>query len=431
MPPRSPGRRSSPRTAARSSAPPATVPDALRAKVLEVHRRLCAEYGCPIGYFHDLDPLSELVSSLLSHRTKNSDSGRAFKQLRRAFPTWPEVRDAPTADVQAAIKPATWPELKAPRIQDTLREVTGRLAGTPGEVLGDDALDFLGALPVREARDWLESITGVGPKTSAAVLSFSRLRLPALPVDSHHHRVAVRLGLIPEHVDVGPAHAWLEAQLPEDWTAQQVYDNHEVLMLHGQRVCFWRDPACTRCVVLGLCPTGQARLEPAAGAAASGVPSAAGTPLAPSRRPAPSDPGVMSFDFSAADAAGVAAMPVHPHPGVGPRPEDGDHNLDAARQTSAAGDGQMAGPGDGGTGGASEFAHGTHGRGDSREVMNDEKAVDSGDRESSRRGGGGPDDAPDPKKFADQLEGRMMGAGWGSESVGGSAVDRRHDEKAG
>ena len=123
-------------------------------------------------------------------------------------------------------------------------------------------------------------------------------------------------------------------------------------------------------------------------------------------------------------------MPVHPHPGAGPAPERGDHNPEGA-QESAAGTGNMPGPGDGGTDGASLFAHGTHGRGDSREVMNDEKAVDSGDREASRRGGAGPDDAPDPKSFAKQLDGRMDGAGWGSESVGGSSVDRRHDEKKG
>lgn len=244
----------------RASAPPADVAPALRAKVLEVHHRLCAEYRCPVGYFHDLDPLSELVSSLLSHRTKNADSGRAFRQLRAAFPTWAAVRDAPVGAVQTAISPATWPEQKAPRIQATLAEIGRRRAGTPGEALGDDALDFLADLPVREARDWLESIPGVGPKTSAAVLSFSRLRLPALPVDSHHHRVAQRLGLIPASVDVGPAHGWLEAQLPADWDAQQVYDNHEVLMLHGQHVCFWRDPECGRCVLLDLCPTGRARL---------------------------------------------------------------------------------------------------------------------------------------------------------------------------
>ena len=104
----------------------------------------------------------------------------------------------------------------------------------------------------------------MGPKTSAAVLSFSRLHRRALPVDSHHHRVAVRLGLIPASVSVGPSHALLEAQLPAEWSAQQVYDNHEVLMLHGQRCCFHHSPDCCRCVVLDLCPFGQARL-PAAG----------------------------------------------------------------------------------------------------------------------------------------------------------------------
>lgn len=231
------------------------VDEATRAKALLVHERLCAAYGCPIAFFHDLDPLSELVSSLLSHRTKNRDSGRAFRQLRARFPDWTAVCDAPTAEVEAAIAPVTWPEQKAPRIQAVLRAIAERRGA-----LDDGALDFLAELPVPEARAWLEAIPGVGPKTSAAVLLFSRLRMPALPVDSHHHRVAVRLALIPASVDVGPAHAWLEAQLPPAWDAQTVYDNHEALMLHGQRCCFHRDPACGRCPVLDLCPFGQARL---------------------------------------------------------------------------------------------------------------------------------------------------------------------------
>ena len=128
---------------------------------------------------------------------------------------------------------------------------------------GELSLDFLADWPVLEARAWLEELPGVGPKTSAATLLFSRLRKPALPVDSHHHRVAARLGLIPAGVAVGPSHAVLEAQLPADWSAQQVYDNHEALMLHGQRCCFVRNPACRRCPVLDLCPYGRARLDPA------------------------------------------------------------------------------------------------------------------------------------------------------------------------
>ncbi|HEX8361632.1 MAG TPA: hypothetical protein VF613_16065 [Longimicrobium sp.] len=224
----------------------------LRAKALVVHERLCAAYGCPIAYFHDMDPLSELVSSLLSHRTRNRDSGRAFKQLRARFPTWEAVRDAPVEEVEQAISAATWPEQKAPRIQAVLRRI--------GELRGEMSLDFLAEMPVPEARAWLEALPGVGPKTSAATLLFSRLRLPALPVDSHHHRVAQRLGLIPENVPVGPAHRLLEAQLPPGWSAQQVYDNHEALMLHGQRCCYFRGPACPRCPVLDLCPEGQRRM---------------------------------------------------------------------------------------------------------------------------------------------------------------------------
>ncbi len=232
-------------------APKATPDLDLHAKALLVHERLCAEYECPIDFFHHYDPLSELVSSMLSHRTRNRDSGNAFKALRKKYETWAEVRDAPTEEVEAAIQGVRWPEQKAPRIQEILRTISERRGG-------DLSLDFLAELPVREARDWLESLTGIGPKTSAATLLFSNLRMPALPVDSHHHRVAQRLGLIPEKVGPGPAHKLLEAQLPADWSAQQVYDNHEVLMLHGQNVCHYRKPKCRQCAVLDLCPTGQA-----------------------------------------------------------------------------------------------------------------------------------------------------------------------------
>ncbi len=200
-------------------------------------------------FFSHADPLSQLVSNLLSHRTKNKDSRRAFDSLRERFQTWEEVRDAATSDVQAAIVAATWPEQKAPRIQQVLRLITDRL--------GTLSLEHLQTLSVADARAWLESLPGVGPKTSATTLLFSSLRLPAMPVDSHHHRVAVRLELVPKKLSLEKAHRWLEALLPEDWNAQQLYDHHEVLMMHGQRCCFSHAPICTRCTVFDLCPYGQ------------------------------------------------------------------------------------------------------------------------------------------------------------------------------
>jgi len=229
----------------------------LNEKAVEIHRRLCNLYGCPIAYFHALDPVSELVSSLLSHRTRNADSGAAFKALRMRFPDWAAVAGAPTAEVETTISGVTWPEQKAPRIQSILRAIQAER--------GALSLDFLAELPLQDARDWLERLPGVGPKTSAAVLSFSVLRRPALPVDSHHHRVAARTGLIPPNLPVGPSHRVLAAQLPPEWDAQQIYDNHEVLMLHGQRCCFYRKPACARCTLLDLCPASQGMHLGAAG----------------------------------------------------------------------------------------------------------------------------------------------------------------------
>ncbi|RYZ63564.1 MAG: Fe-S cluster assembly protein HesB, partial [Proteobacteria bacterium] len=227
---------------------------ALRAFAVAVHEVLCREYGCPIPAFHeDFDPLSELVSSLLSHRTKNTESGRAFKELRARFPTWEAVRDAHVEEVIAAIDGVTWPEQKGYRLQAVLTDIT-RLRG------GELSLDFLADRSPDEARAWLLAIPGVGPKTSAAVLLFSRLQVRALPVDSHHHRVAERLGLIPEGTPVGAAHALLERLMPEDWDAKKVYDHHEVFMLHGQRRCFYNAPDCPRCVVLDVCPTGERRM---------------------------------------------------------------------------------------------------------------------------------------------------------------------------
>ncbi len=231
---------------------PAVTPDK-SSFVLEIHQRLSAVYGSGIKYFHELDPLSELVSALLSHRTKNSNSAKAFHALKNTFGTWEAVRDAPTNAVQEAISPCTWPEQKAPRIQQVLKLVTERN--------GALTLDFLAGIDAAAARQWLEALTGVGPKTSAAVLSFSSLRGKALPVDSHHFRVAVRLGIIDEKIGEAKANRVLENLLPPNFTAQEVYDNHQVMMRHGQNICFHFRPDCAHCVLLDVCPTGKTIME--------------------------------------------------------------------------------------------------------------------------------------------------------------------------
>jgi len=215
-------------------------------KALAVDPLLADHYGAPFVPFSYRDPLSELVKALLSHRTRNAVSRAAFNNLEETFGDWSGVMNADTGAVEQAIKAVTFPEVKAPRIQAALRNVVERTGG-------DLSLDELHYLSVPEARQWLEEIPGVGAKTSAAVLSFSRLRKPALVVDMHHLRVAQRLGLVPPKCTLDKGAYLLQSYLPGVWDGQRVYDSHQGFMRHGQKVCTYKSPACTRCIVSEYC----------------------------------------------------------------------------------------------------------------------------------------------------------------------------------
>jgi endonuclease-3 len=105
-------------------------------------------------------------------------------------------------------------------------------------------------LPVEEGEAYLGQFEGVGPKTKACVLLFS-CRKPILPVDTHVHRVSIRLGLIGSKVTAENAHDLLQALLPRD--AQTIYNFHKGLLRHGQRVCVYDRPRCEKCVLTDLC----------------------------------------------------------------------------------------------------------------------------------------------------------------------------------
>jgi endonuclease-3 len=77
--------------------------------------------------------------------------------------------------------------------------------------------------------------------------------MPALVVDTHHQRVAQRIGLVPPKASLDKCARQLQAYLPPEWDGQRVYDSHQGFMRHGQRVCHWRSPECGRCPVSELC----------------------------------------------------------------------------------------------------------------------------------------------------------------------------------
>jgi len=212
----------------------------LSAKALEVTRRLTEKYGeLP---FSSKDPMSQLVDILLSHRTRDEQTAAAWDNLLKRFGSWEAVRDAPTEQVQETIANVNWPEVKAPRLQSIMRQIT--------EERGNLDLNFLCELPVVESTAWLNRFEGVGPKTTACVLLFS-CQQPLLPVDVHVHRVSGRLGLIGKKVTADAAHTLLQALLPQD--SRSIYNFHKGLLRHGQRICVFEHPRCNKCVLTDLC----------------------------------------------------------------------------------------------------------------------------------------------------------------------------------
>ena len=217
------------------------------AQALHIHNLLLAAYGDHPWYPRDRSagrswpsPVATLVSTILSQNTNDLNRDTAFERLRERFPTWEAVRDAEEEALVEAIRPAGLAPTKAPRIQGALRRITAER--------GEISLDFLADLKLEAARAWLLSIPGVGPKTAAIVLLFA-LGKPAFPVDTHVHRVARRLGLIPEKTSREKAHGLLEQLIPPEI----YYSFHLNLIEHGRAVCHARNPECIRCVLRDHC----------------------------------------------------------------------------------------------------------------------------------------------------------------------------------
>jgi endonuclease-3 len=190
------------------------------------------------------DPVDELVATILSQHTSDLNTERAFASLKAAFPSWEAVVDATDSEVANVIRGGGLADVKAQRIRHVLREIR--------EHVGDFDLSFLQDLPLDDARAWLTSLHGVGPKTASCVLLFS-LNQPAMPVDTHVHRVSLRLGLIPERTSAERAHDLLEAMVPDG----AAYTAHMLMIRHGRETCVARRPKCAGCVLVQCCPAAR------------------------------------------------------------------------------------------------------------------------------------------------------------------------------
>jgi endonuclease III len=210
-----------------------------RARVRRIRDRLRELYGRPYAPPHG-QGLDELILTVLSQSTNDRNRDVAFLGLRRRFGSWAEVRDAPNAEVELAIRPGGISKVKSLRIQAILREL-------------DDppSIDHLAHASVEKGRAELTSLPGVGRKTAACVLLFAYGKRD-VPVDTHVSRVGTRLGLFRAGAPFEELHDTMLALTPRG----EELEFHVNLLRHGRRTCHARRPACGECALLRMCPTG-------------------------------------------------------------------------------------------------------------------------------------------------------------------------------
>ena len=197
-------------------------------KIREIFRRLNEVYT--IRTFHDHDPYKVLIRTILSQRTRDENTDQATENLFNKYKDIYEVVDAPIDDIKELIKPAGFYNVKAARIQEVSQILIDEYGG---EV--PDTLEELVKLP------------GVGRKTANCVLVFA-FDLPAIPVDTHVHRISNRLGLVdtkePEETEVelskiAPKELWVKL--------------NDLMVQFGQNICKPIGPQCEICPCTEIC----------------------------------------------------------------------------------------------------------------------------------------------------------------------------------
>jgi len=217
--------------------PPSAWQPPSRARIARVRARLRDLYGVPAAPPHGR-PLDELILTVLSQSTNDRNRDVAFFALHERFASWEQVRDAPLAAVEEAIRPGGISKVKSARIQQILRAI--------GEPL---SLDWLGGESVATARDYLVALPGVGRKTAACVLLFS-FGMREVPVDTHVSRVATRLGLLRPGAPFEEQHDEFLAITPRGAELEL----HLNMLRHGRRTCHARAPECDACGLSRMCP---------------------------------------------------------------------------------------------------------------------------------------------------------------------------------
>ncbi|HEY0659025.1 MAG TPA: hypothetical protein VGD05_11155 [Pyrinomonadaceae bacterium] len=193
------------------------------------------------------DALLMLINIILSQATSDANSDRTFQNLKKRFTNWENVLAADESEIADVIRLGGLANQKARVIKDLLRRIK--------EVRGTLSLRFIEKMSNEEARDFLQTFRGIGPKTVACTLLFASHK-EVFPIDTHIFRILKRMGVLPEKIADAKAHRLLDELVPKG----KFYSLHVNLIRLGRQICRPRQPLCEQCPLIEYCDYGSARI---------------------------------------------------------------------------------------------------------------------------------------------------------------------------
>lgn len=183
-----------------------------------------------LGHFGQDDPWQTLIATILSARSRDETTEVVARELFRVYPDCGSLAAAPVRRVEKLVKRTGFYKTKARRIIEVSRLLMQRHGGV-----------------VPDEMDGLLELPGVGRKTASCVLVYA-FGKPAIPVDTHVHRISNRLGWVRTRTPDKTEEAlrkWID---PNDWL-----DINDLLVFHGKTVCKPIRPLCTVCSIEAHC----------------------------------------------------------------------------------------------------------------------------------------------------------------------------------
>lgn len=179
----------------------------------------------------DSDPFKTLIRTILSARSRDDQTIKVSNHLFEYYDTAEKLANAPDEHVKEIIKPIGFYNAKTKYIKDAAAAL---LENHDGKV--PDTMEELVALP------------GVGLKVAGCVLVYA-FNKPAIPVDTHVHRIVNRWGLV-ETKDAEKTNKLLKEILPKKWWKVI----NDLLVRFGKDICRPIGPKCGECPLEAFCP---------------------------------------------------------------------------------------------------------------------------------------------------------------------------------